>query len=179
MRTHFTADNHWGHVGIIEMAQRPFAGVEEMDAAMIANWNAVVAPRDDVWHVGDFAHRIDQKRKATIFGRLHGNKHLVAGNHDDGETRKLPWGSVSDYKEIVVDGQRIVLFHYACRVWRGMHRGAIQLYGHSHGRLPGTAQSLDVGVDCWNFMPTDLPQIQARLAMTPDEPEHDGGGFQP
>jgi calcineurin-like phosphoesterase family protein len=177
LRTHFTADQHFGHAGIIPSAGRPFASVEEMDAHLIACWNGVVAPNDTVWHVGDFAHRCDPKRKAAIFNKLHGVKNLVAGNHDEEHTRtELGWSRVGDYAEITVDGQRIVLSHYAMRVWNGQHRGAIMLYGHSHARLPGSTLSLDVGVDAWSFMPVDLPQIRARLEVTPDEPENDGGG---
>jgi calcineurin-like phosphoesterase family protein len=29
-----------------------------MDAAMVARWNEVVRPNDDVWHLGDFALKI-------------------------------------------------------------------------------------------------------------------------
>jgi hypothetical protein len=35
----------------------------------------------------------------------------------------------------------------------GKHRGAIPLYRHSHGGLPGAASSLDVEVDCYGFTP--------------------------
>lgn len=41
---------------------------------------------------------------------------------------------------------------------------SIQLYGHSHTRLPGNSRSLDVGVDAWNYMPIDIEQIRARMA---------------
>ena len=66
-----------------------------------------------------------------------------------------------------VDGQQLVLCHYAMRVWPGQHQGAIQLYGHSHGNLPGTATSCDVGVDCWGFAPVSIEDIKRRLAETP------------
>jgi hypothetical protein len=85
MTTFFTADNHFGHANIIVMSARPFSSVEEMDETMIANWNAVVSRGDNVWHVGDFAHRIDAKRKRGIFGRLNGSKHLVPGSRPFGE----------------------------------------------------------------------------------------------
>jgi len=107
MNSFFTADNHFGHEAIITMSQRPFATVEEMDEAMIANWNAVVSRGDNVWHVGDFAHRIDAKRKRAIFGKLNGSKHLVPGNHDDKDTLALPWASIGQIREITVDGQRV------------------------------------------------------------------------
>ena len=174
MTTHFTADLHLGHKGIIAMSQRPYASIEEHDRALVANWNAVVGPRDDVWVVGDFAHRADPNRAAAIFWNLNGSKHLILGNHDGAETQRLSWASISTMKEISVDGQRIVLLHYAMRTWPGAARGAIHLYGHSHGRMPGNALSTDVGVDCWGYTPVTLPTIKARLAQQADvEPEND------
>jgi calcineurin-like phosphoesterase family protein len=167
MRSHFTADNHFGHEAIIALSSRPFASVEEMDETMIANWNAVVQRGDNVWHVGDFAHRIDLKRKRAIFSRLNGSKHLVPGNHDDNDTMSLGWASIGQIRQIVVDSQRLVLCHYALRTWPGARRGAIHLYGHSHGTLPGNSQSLDVGVDCWDYRPISLPQIREVLEREP------------
>jgi calcineurin-like phosphoesterase family protein len=167
MATHFTADNHFGHEAIITMSARPFTTVDEMDETMIANWNAVVAKNDNVWHVGDFAHRIDVKRKRAIFSRLNGSKHLVPGNHDDADTLSLAWASIGQIRQIVVDGQKIVLCHYGLRTWPGSRRGALHFYGHSHGTLPGNSQSLDVGVDCWDFRPVSLPQIREVLEREP------------
>jgi hypothetical protein len=53
-----------------------------------------------------------------------------------------------------------VLCHYALRTWNGSHRGALRLYGHSHGGLAGDSQSVDVGVDCWDFRPVTLDEIR-------------------
>jgi calcineurin-like phosphoesterase family protein len=167
MTTYFTADQHWGHEAIISMCKRPFASVEEMDETMIANWNAVVSRGDNVWHVGDFAHRCDLKRKRAIFSQLNGSKHLVPGNHDNPDTMSLAWASIGQIRQIVVDGQRLVLCHYGLRTWPGSRRGAIHLYGHSHGTLPGNAQCLDVGVDCWQFRPVTLAEIKEVLEREP------------
>jgi calcineurin-like phosphoesterase family protein len=168
MTTHFTADTHFGHESIIAMSARPFSTVEEMDEAMIANWNAVVSRGDNVWHVGDFAHRIDAKRKRAIFSRLNGSKHLVPGNHDDANTLSLGWASIGQIRQIIVESTKIVLCHYGLRTWPGSRRGAIHLYGHSHGTLPGNAQALDVGVDCWDFRPVTLGEIKEVLEREPN-----------
>jgi len=166
-RTLFTADTHFGHANIIHKCQRPFACAQEMDEALIANWNAVVRPQDTVYHLGDVAFR-NRNSVTRILGRLNGQKHLVWGNHDSNQLRKNPlWASSTPYVEATVDGQRLVLFHYAMRVWSGLHRGAIHLYGHSHGSMPGTNASLDVGVDCWNYHPVSLDEIMVRLATLP------------
>ena len=167
MQNHFTADQHFGHQAIIEMCKRPFTSVEEMDEALIVNWNAVVARNDNVWVVGDFAYRIELKRKRAIFNRLNGSKHLVPGNHDKSDTLSLAWASVNKIRQIVVDGQKLVLCHYALRTWPASRRGAIHLYGHSHGMLPGNSQSTDVGVDCWAYRPVTLVQIKEALEREP------------
>ena len=82
MRTLFTADTHFGHAGARALYRRPFASVAEMDLAMIASWNAAVAPDDEVWHLGDFAVRRSAEQVADLLARLHGRKHLLIGNND-------------------------------------------------------------------------------------------------
>ena len=166
--TWFVSDTHFGHANIIRHCSRPFAGAGEMDAAMVANWNTVVRPDDDVWHLGDFAFR-NAAAPESYLQRLHGRKHLVWGNHDAEGSRASPgWASSQAYAELKVAGQRLVLLHYGMRVWPGSGRGALHLYGHSHGRLPGDRQSCDVGVDCWGFRPVCLDEIRARLATLPE-----------
>ena len=51
---YFTSDTHFHHEGIIKFCSRPFKNVEEMNEALIANWNRVVRPEDIVFHLGDF-----------------------------------------------------------------------------------------------------------------------------
>jgi calcineurin-like phosphoesterase family protein len=188
MTTFFTADHHFGHANIIKHCERAYASVEEMDADMIVRWNAVVTPRDRVINVGDFAFKCDPRRLRSIFAKLHGQKFLVIGNHDDKETLALPWAAPPRHiLNVSVDGQRVVCCHYGMRTWAGANRGAVHVYGHSHGRLPGNSMSCDVGVDCWDFYPVDLPTIQARLAASPaptdvevdPEPDNNDGGMKP
>lgn len=99
--TYLIADPHFFHAspdrpdGIIRMCSRPFANGAEMNATMAANWRAVVRPNDDVFVVGDFAHRADPDELRKLFDFLPGRKHLIIGNHDDGlATRALPWESI-------------------------------------------------------------------------------------
>lgn len=168
MTTFFTADLHFGHAGIIGMCGRPYADIDEHDWALVEAWNAVVQPSDTVWHLGDFAYRAKPQRVHWLFGQLNGTKHLILGNHDfKGPTRELGWASIHELTETVVDGQVLVLCHYALRVWRNMRRGALMLYGHSHGNLPGNRQSMDVGVDCTGYTPVMLPQIRSMLERLP------------
>lgn len=38
----FTSDTHFNHANIIKFCERPFGSIEEMNEALIANWNRVV-----------------------------------------------------------------------------------------------------------------------------------------
>lgn len=166
----FTADHHFGHKRVIEYAHRPFANVDEMDAAMIERWNAVVQPGDQVYHLGDVSfHRTP--RTLEILATLRGQIHLILGNHDkslDPKARaKFAWvkdtHTLKVHEESAPGGtQRIVLLHYAMRVWDKSHYGAWQLYGHSHGSLPDDphARAIDVGVDCHDFTPISYERVR-------------------
>jgi calcineurin-like phosphoesterase family protein len=167
MTVHFTSDSHWGHRNIIKYSNRPFDSVEQMDEEMVTRWNAVVQPDDTVYHLGDISFmKVD--RFKPIADSLNGTIHLLIGNHDPDAVLAMDrWASVGHYKEIVHQNKKIVMSHYAHRVWNRSHHGAIMLYGHSHGSLPGTDQSLDVGVDCWDFAPVTLPRILERMATLP------------
>src|SRR6266545_5729642 len=116
--TFLVSDNHWGHAGIIRLANRPFDDVEQMDAFMRAEWNAVVRHGDTVIHLGDFAHRYPADGLPKLFASLNGRKHLIKGNHDK-ETLALPWESVNDVVHTSIDSQRVTLCHYAWRTWPG------------------------------------------------------------
>lgn len=174
MAVWFTADHHFGHARIIELAKRPFASIEEMDEEMIRRWNAVVAKGDVVYHLGDFAFA----DHAPYLSRLNGQKRLIIGNHDHSNRVKKAqgWATVDTLLHAKVEGEvaPVVLCHYGLRVWNRSHHGSLHFYGHSHGSLPGDHQSCDVGVDCWSFAPVSLDEIKIRLRSHPrrGEPDH-------
>lgn len=169
--TWFTADTHFGHANIINYCNRPFASVEEMDEVMIERWNERVKPNDVVWHLGDFAFYKSYDKLKEIFDRLNGVKMLIVGNHDYSNTLELDWYEFNPMQTVMFGKQSIVLCHYAMRVWHSSHRGALHLYGHSHGTLEADNQSLDVGVDCWDFCPVNIDEIRERLKTLPARPK--------
>ncbi|WP_315760842.1 metallophosphoesterase family protein [Sphingomonas sp. Y38-1Y] len=158
MTVFFTADTHFGDHRTINIQRRPFADTATMDAAMIERWNAVVGPADTVWHLGDVARRAAEV--ALLLAQLNGTKYLLRGNNDPvGTVAAAGWASVGDYAEIEVDGRRLVLCHYPFRSWNGQHKGAINLHGHSHGRLKPMPRQFDVGVDIHGFAPVTLDDL--------------------
>jgi calcineurin-like phosphoesterase family protein len=88
------------------------------------------------------------------------------------------FSSVQHYKEITIEKQKIILCHYAMRVWNHSHKGSWMLYGHSHGTLdemtPEIAnptwigdqyyiknyKTMDVGVDTYDLHPYLFEEIK-------------------
>src|SRR6478609_5729886 len=117
---------------------RLFNNVNEMNEAIIKNHNELISNEDDFYFLGDFSFA---KLDITIWlmSRLNGNKFFIGGNHDKKDTIEVykKFGTyLGGLAEIEVNKQKIVLCHYAMRVWNGSHRGTWCLYGHSHHSLP-------------------------------------------
>jgi calcineurin-like phosphoesterase family protein len=62
------------------------------------------------------------------------------------------------------DGLNVVCTHYSHRVWNKSHvpGKSINLYGHSHGGLPGMMNAFDVGWNIW-YRPLSLVEILTDL----------------
>lgn len=187
MTVWFTADLHIGHSAVIRYARRPFANVDEMNEALIKNWNDCVSPKDDIYVLGDLSF-CSLSRTISYLSRLNGRKYWIFGNHDkklrnrEGILQFFEWGK--DLTTIKIPDsdayqgqQRIVLCHYAMRVWDKSHFGTWQLYGHSHGSLPDDRHSLsmDVGVDNCNYRPISYEEIKTKMKLKTWKPiDHHG-----
>lgn len=173
MTIYFTADLHFGHAKVVEYSRRPFASLDDMEEALIRNWNETVQRGDEVYVLGDFS-MASAERTDAILARLGGHKYLVRGNHDRGmkSSAHARFGWIKDLYELKVPEpdvvgkkQRIVLCHYPLLTWNAAHYGAWQLHGHSHGSLSGSygGRRLDVGVDCHDYRPVSYEAIKDRM----------------
>ncbi|WEJ35113.1 metallophosphoesterase [Devosia sp. SD17-2] len=164
-RIWFTADTHFGHAG--EARRRGYSDVDEHDRDLIRNWNEYVKKNDIVFHLGDFTNSEKAPFQQEIFAKLNGRKYLVLGNHDNQATYDLGWAAPPQHRMIVQIGkEQYVLDHYAGRTWYSSFHGSYQLFGHSHGRMPATNRSCDVGLDTWNLCPASIYQIRALIDDT-------------
>src|ERR1041384_7110272 len=78
--TFLISDTHFGHRLMVRDGNRPWDTVEEMNEALIENWNKTVKPKDLVYHLGDVV--MNRRYLAPMMARLNGRKKLVKGNHD-------------------------------------------------------------------------------------------------
>ena len=177
MATFFIADTHFGDAALVRRRRGAFGSVEGHDEALIARWNAIVGPDDEVWHLGDFAADASREHCAAVFDRLNGTKRLVRGNHDTNRVLNLPWHEppVESVRITVTSGAgpptRLFLSHYPHRSWPGFWRDTRHLYGHTHACLPDTSRSCDVGADACDYRPVDLATILARQSAAAQAPE--------
>nr|WP_309504499.1 metallophosphoesterase [uncultured Roseovarius sp.] len=169
----YTADPHFGHENILKFCKRPFKNTDEMDNAIIRNLWSCVQPEDELWILGDFAAPRGANSPTwlmSIFEKLPGkSRHFVTGNHDREAVLQLPWDSVNSLVE-VQDGpknQKHTLCHYPLLTWNHSRRGALNLFGHVHDNWKGSRNSINVGVDVWDFMPVRFEDIARRAQTLP------------
>lgn len=178
-RVFFTSDTHFGHSGIIKMDERPFKDIKEHDKVLIDNWNSIVHPDDTVYHLGDFTFRSEEPVSYYV-RQLNGTINLILGNHDYHQrvTKGAAFctelfNSVEDIDYIAAPNRKkVMLCHYALRVWRGSNRGMYHLHGHSHGNLPRHGKSMDVGINTNNYYPYCYPHIEDIVTQCKENIDH-------
>lgn len=176
----FTSDLHFGHRNIIEFCKRPFGSIEEMDEALIENWNSVVGHNDWVFNLGDFAFA-PHHRWVELLAQLHGKHVLILGNHDiirwPGDKIMQLFYRVEQQMILQIDERTVILNHYPFLCYGGAHKGpgtaVYALHGHVHQspysesgkdekRLPlRFPYQYDVGVDNNNFTPVSWEEVKA------------------
>ncbi len=176
---YFTSDWHFNHVNICgptlskwASGYRSFQSLKEMNDTIIDRLNSRVRAEDELRMQGDVAfgnvNDFYELRKRINCRNIH----LIYGNHDhkirqDRGLREL-FVTTKDYDELRIGREHLVLSHYAMIVWHKNGRGAIQLYGHSHGSLPEPpGRQFDVGVDCNDFYPWSLDEVLAKALAKP------------
>lgn len=162
---YFTSDLHLGHRGIIEMQNRPFEDVQEMNRVLIQNYNAVVHKDDTVYILGDISHHLQKDKANELISRLNGKKILIRGNHDK-EYDSVLFDEICDFKTVSLNGTYFALMHYPMLSWPKKNSGSIQLHGHIHSceeyNLQNRAEEIrryDVGVDANHYFPVSVKQI--------------------
>ncbi len=149
----FTADLHHSHKNICKFTNRHLVtSQEDHDNWIIEIWNRQVAKGDFVYILGDvsFSHKVEEI--AEWLNKLNGQKFIIKGNHDRGETLdELKAGNVitgwDNYKEVKIYGVKTCLMHFPIACWNQQGRGSFHLHGHSHGSYIGQGRILDVGID--------------------------------
>jgi calcineurin-like phosphoesterase family protein len=166
MNTWLISDTHFGHENILNFKRddgtklRDFSTVEEMDEAMIHNWNSVVGPKDRIYHLGDV---VINRRALSTLSRLNGRKMLVKGNHDIFKADEYLeyFDDIKAYH--VIDG--LLLSHVPVHP-DSLGRFGCNVHGHLHYREVVDANGvadlryINVSVECINYTPISLEGLK-------------------
>ena len=157
---YFTSDMHFGHKNILELSNRPFSSIEEMDEELIRRYNSVVHAKDTVYDLGDFTFKEPQ----SYLRRLKGNHIRLKGNHDyDISEPYMMVIKPENLRDEYGNHIPITLCHFAMRSWYNSHYGSWHLYGHHHGLFEPHGMSFDVGVDNWDYYPISLDEVIKKM----------------
>ena len=168
----YTSDLHLGHKNAINLCNRPFSSLGEMDEILISNWNRKVKDGDTVYILGDLIWQSADPLK--YLERLKGKKILIAGNHD----KKLPSAEYGDFFEGVydylvekADGKTVTFCHYPMLEWKDSRKqGSKKLGYHVHGHIHNgykdvlkplfiMPHALNAGADINNFEPVTWDEL--------------------
>lgn len=183
-----TADTHFGHARISELAGRPFDDVAAMDAELVRRWNETVSPDAVVLHLGDVALG-PLEQSLALTSRLHGRRYLVPGNHDRVSSatqtkraieRFLPlyeaagWTVLPESLRGERHGRPLFASHYPYRGdsqeverhqrHRPIDEGLPLIHGHTHARDRGAdGRQFHVGVDAFGYAPIPFETVDVWL----------------
>lgn len=152
---YFTADTHFGHERTRALHRRPFQSVDEMNAALLQNWNAAVSPNDVIYHLGDFGDPdpqfLDQLNGEIIF--------LPSKDYDNDEvTRLLAQRAriIQPNTVIEIEGHTFQLIHEPLSATASEH---FFLFGHIHRLQTVKRNGLCVSSDAHFFKPISLETV--------------------
>lgn len=167
------ADTHFNHSNIILYENRPFKDKDEMNAALIKQWNETVAPEDIVYHLGDVIFG-GKAIKEGILKQLNGYKILRCGNHDN-RTTKNQWKNYFDevYEDDILY-EDLCLSHYPLSDYEmerllaiGLIKGNV--HGHVHSQIEGLDQTKYkcVSVELTDYRPIDFDEVKKHFGLEP------------
>lgn len=169
------SDTHFGHANICKFTNydgtpvRPWDDVNEMDEALVKNWNSVVKPKDKVYHLGDV---VINRKSLDILYRLNGDKILIKGNHDIFKLNDYA-AHFRDIRAFHVMNKIIISHvpvHPDC-----LERFKGNIHGHLHGNIvkdkygkPDT-RYVNVSVELTNYTPILFEEVSKRFDELNDE----------
>lgn len=178
----FFSDPHFGHANIIDYCSRPFANVDEMNRALVHNYNQRIGPDDTVVWLGDCFFKGDKDEYRNILAEMAGYKILVLGNHDGTGPQMAALGFHLALHECVMNiaGKTCRLNHFpyaadpqyekpdrfkALRPRK--HSGEILLHGHTHSHTRRRDNQINLSCDAWGYAPALYTEVAALVSGEP------------
>lgn len=142
--------------------------IEEINEALIANWNNRIKGNDTIYILGDMFFRCPDVEISLT--RLHGKNRLIIGNHDGSWMAQVDmskyFASADQFLE-VSDGKRaLTLCHYPLLTWKHAKK-SYMIHGNIHNDtsadfwplLQTRDHVLNVGVDINHYLPVTFDEL--------------------
>jgi len=130
-----------------------------MNETLVANWNKIVAPKDTVYFLGDWAYGRRHKPAKYWRRRLSGHIVSIKGSHDWQEK------GIRFYKSKVLhfDRYNFLLIHNPDERPAGWHDWIIHGHKHNHNRnypfINGDKRTINVSAELLNYKPVSLDYL--------------------
>ena len=190
----FTSDLHFCHNKEFLYVPRGFTNVQDMNEALVENWNKLVKSDDEVYNLGDFALN-DIDAAIPYINRLNGTIRWILGNHDtEKKINKIieecpaVWGV--GYADLIKYDKKFSIYmsHYPTLTAnyddKKFSQHVIALHGHTHQKgnwiNPSNPFTYHVGVDSHNNAPIHIDEVISDVRQrwnelgqlpTPSKPE--------
>lgn len=163
-----TADTHFGHEGVCKFLRddgtklRPWSCADEMDEALINNWNKNVTKKDKVYMLGDI---VINRKALKKLEALNGDLVLIRGNHDIFKLKEYS----NYFRDIrgchVISG--MILTHIPIHP-ESLARFGCNIHGHLHYKRVLDKKRIDpryhcVSVEHTNFTPISFEDVKKKI----------------
>tara|TARA_R110002050_G_scaffold278863_1_gene425123 strand:- start:470 stop:997 length:528 start_codon:yes stop_codon:yes gene_type:complete len=156
---YITSDTWFGRPQILQIANRAFNNIEEMNSVLIKNWNKKVKKTDVVFHLGNFAWDPITARK--VLKKLNGTIYFIVGSQDDALLDVIDEFPNAEFLDELIEELvefDTVISHYPLTVWNGKDSGTIHMHGHtvfSHKTNLTLENRFNVCTDFWGYTPVN------------------------
>ena len=167
---YFSSDLHFNHNKPFIYADRGFSSVDEMNTAIIDNFNSMLTDRDDLYLLGDTLMG-NTSETILLFQQLKGKIHLIWGNHDTSNRKRILAQQpnvveVLGYADILTYGkQNFYLCHFPTSTSnfdedKPLNRKLLCLAGHTHSTEKfDPCGSYNVAIDAHNCRPVSIETV--------------------
>lgn len=164
-----SSDLHFCHNKDFIYERRGFHSIQEMDEAIVRNFNEAVAWDDDLYILGDIMLN-DNDKGIRLLRQLPGNIHILIGNHDTSNRvelyRQEPRITVEGYATVLkYQKYNFYLCHYPTLTAnldddKSLTKRPLCLAGHTHStKLFEPCGSYNVALDAHENYPVAIDQI--------------------
>lgn len=155
------SDPHFDHAKIIEVANRPFTDVAEMNRTLIYRYNEVVGKQDLCYWLGDIMYDASQEKVRKILSLMHGRKFLILGNHD--RNHSICWWKDCGFdwvsKDPLYDAKNYIMLSHEPLPEFGNLPKIVNYHGHIHTNgydFENHKHCINVCVEETNYRPIQL-----------------------